>query len=65
MELAGPPWGVQSPAELPQGEETRPNTEQEALGKHEEAAGNLAEDGMQGGEGNMGGTHTTGDPPQF
>ncbi|XP_052635299.1 coiled-coil domain-containing protein 9-like isoform X5 [Harpia harpyja] len=49
VELAGPPRGVQSPAELPQGEETRPNTEQEALGKHEEAAGSPAEDGMQGG----------------
>ncbi|XP_029861938.1 coiled-coil domain-containing protein 9-like isoform X3 [Aquila chrysaetos chrysaetos] len=48
VELAGPPQGEQSPAEPPQGEEMRPNTEQEASGKHEEAAGSPAEDRTQG-----------------
>lgn len=63
MELAGPPQGVQSPAEPPQEEEMRPNMEQEASGKHEEAAGSPAEDRTQGGEGNMGGGHHRGPSP--
>ncbi|KAM9270373.1 coiled-coil domain-containing protein 9 isoform 2-T2 [Cariama cristata] len=48
VELAGPPQGVQSPTELPQGEDTRPNTEQEASEKHEEVAGSPAEDRTRG-----------------
>ncbi|XP_059689183.1 coiled-coil domain-containing protein 9 [Gavia stellata] len=48
VELVGPPRGVQSPAEPPRGETARPNPEQEASEKHEEAAGKLAEDGTQG-----------------
>lgn len=63
MELAGPPQGVQSPAEPPQGEEMRPNMEQEASEKHEEAAGSLAEDRTQGGEGNVGGMTLQGTLP--
>ncbi|XP_054667401.1 coiled-coil domain-containing protein 9 isoform X5 [Grus americana] len=47
VELSGPPQGVQSPAEPPPEEETRSNTEQEALEKHEEAAGSPAEDGTR------------------
>lgn len=63
MELAGPPQGVQSPAEPPQGEEMRPNMEQEASEKHEEAAGSPSEDRTQGGEGNVGGTTPQGTLP--
>ncbi|XP_042653237.1 coiled-coil domain-containing protein 9 isoform X3 [Tyto alba] len=46
-ELTGPPRGVQSPAAPPQGEEPRPNTEQELLEKREEAARSRAEDGTE------------------
>ncbi|NXS92728.1 CCDC9 protein, partial [Jacana jacana] len=39
MELTAPPGGVQSPSGPPQGEEVRPNVEQEAPEKLEEAVG--------------------------